>query len=56
MTRKDYIEIARILREFRNCFNSDGNYSSMVEWFADWCEDDNPRFDRDRFEKACKVA
>jgi len=51
MTRKHYIEIARILNE-----NADGiapgAHEKLVEDFSRWLKQDNPRFDRYRFENA----
>ncbi len=57
MTRKDYVMIAEIIN--RN--STSGNESTYIQ-FARMAEDlatelqnDNPRFDRDRFLTACGV-
>ena len=47
MTRKDYIKIAEILR--------DGQAPNhLIDSFAQMLRADNNRFDRGRFENACK--
>ena len=47
MTKKDYIRIAECIKKHRN-----GNIRLMVE-FCKVFKTDNPRFDKDRFLKAC---
>lgn len=63
MTRKDYIVIAAALKETRSqiCQKEpdteellDG-VSCASEYIADALSRDNPRFDRERFLKACGV-
>lgn len=68
MTRKDYELIARVLQYNKATlpagrgaafFVQDGCYSkwlTICEDFAEVLEDQNPRFDRERFLKACGVA
>lgn len=56
MTRKDYVETARIIADFRQR-NNDAlpalAFMRMVQAFADMMEADNSRFDRERFITAC---
>ena len=48
MSRKDYQRLASILKRYRDyCM-----MTSLVAEIADWLQDDNPRFDRERFRKA----
>ena len=57
MTRKDYILIARALRESRPGIGYERN---LLAWegtcirMADALAADNPRFDRERFMRACR--
>ena len=59
MSRKDYIKFARILREIKpqksNNIKEYGaklsQWDKMIEAIADIFEDDNGRFDRDKFYK-----
>ena len=65
MTRKDYIALAAALREVRQIAKEKGTLrqrevASYTIWeavmrIADVLQDDNPRFDRSRFEAATKV-
>lgn len=48
MTRKDYIKIAAIIK-------ARGADVDLANDFADLLEDDNERFDRERFLTACGV-
>jgi hypothetical protein len=50
MTRKDYEKIARVLRD-----DIPGGETRIIacEKFADMLATDNPRFDRNKFYKAC---
>ena len=48
MTRKDYQRLASILKRYRDY----RMMVSLVAEIADWLQDDNPRFDRERFHKA----
>lgn len=55
MTRKDYVETARILREHAHEMNA-GTFGHMVREFAVMFERDNDRFDRQRFIEAAYPA
>ena len=52
MTRKDYIETANILADFRDSLE-EHIFDGLVNRFAIMFQDDNPRFDDVRFENAC---
>lgn len=58
MTRKDFEQLAAGLRRARLAFNTEPTVwvaiGHTVECVADVLEADNPRFDRARFEKACR--
>lgn len=66
MTRKDYVLIAEALREARvdiQCKEPEEQVQTLkdgVSYAADWIADalagENPRFDRNRFLKACGVT
>ena len=55
MTRKDYLKAVVVVKEYE----SSGNFSRksdkklVVNVLADIFQEDNPRFQRDRFVKAC---
>ena len=49
MTRKDYIEAARILRETDLAWVS---RNELVDRFVTWFADDNPRFSPTKFREA----
>jgi len=53
MTQKDYIDIARVLRE-----EIPGGSTRIIACvkFADMLGKDNPRFDRNKFYSACGGA
>lgn len=57
MTRKDYIETAKILLDFKDSIGSDHDgeqtFEGLVDRFSIMFENDNPRFDSDRFADAC---
>lgn len=57
MTKKDYIKLARAIKTNTLTDTNGVQFISSVGGFLDdLCqilEDDNPRFDRDRFLKAC---
>jgi hypothetical protein len=58
MTRKDYVETAKILANSRNAlltFGVDGEdiFSGLVADFAEMFEKDNERFQGERFDNAC---
>jgi hypothetical protein len=52
MTRKDYVATAEILSNYTQHFDV-GTFADIVNDFADMFENDNPRFDHDRFVEAC---
>jgi hypothetical protein len=52
MTRKDYVATAQILSNYHNHFDV-GTFADIVNDFGDMFENDNPRFDHDRFVEAC---
>ena len=60
MTRKDYELIAGVIsmtaREFRGVEDGTNACRDIATFLASRLENDNPRFDRDRFLKACGVA
>jgi hypothetical protein len=52
MTRKDYVETAKILNMFAD--NMDSHvFNDLVFEFSEWFSADNPRFDEDKFYDAC---
>jgi hypothetical protein len=52
MTRKDYIETAKILNQFANEIDSK-TFQDLVFEFSEWFTADNPRFDENKFWDAC---
>ena len=52
MTRKDYIETARILNKFSDSIDSN-DFQDLVFEFSEWFSSDNPRFDENKFWDAC---
>ena len=52
MTRKDYIETAKILNKFVDDIDSN-DFDKLVFEFSEWFLSDNPRFDESRFYDAC---
>jgi DNA-binding MarR family transcriptional regulator len=58
MTRKDYVETAKILADSRDGLLSLGQegeeiFGNLLNDFAEMFESDNERFQFDRFAKAC---
>jgi hypothetical protein len=57
MTRKDYVMLAEVIK--RNATSSTESsfidFARMAEDLATELQNDNPRFDRDRFLTACGV-
>lgn len=57
MTRKDYIEIAKVLRNAKEEVLADqGRIGTIRQIALELCsvlKSDNPRFDKDRFLTAC---
>lgn len=65
MTRKDYVEIAQILNESRRSLGVydaseveeiNGAIDDISFEIASYCAEDNDRFDRVKFLKACGVV
>ena len=52
MTRKDYVETAKILNLFVDEMDSQ-TFQSLVFEFSEWFMSDNPRFNEDKFWEAC---
>jgi hypothetical protein len=52
MTRKDYVETAKILNMFADDIDSHV-FQNLVFEFSEWFLSDNPRFDEDKFWDAC---
>ena len=50
MTRKDYVEVAKILNTFENDGNLDTGF--LLDSFIELFKKDNPRFDAKRFTEA----
>lgn len=55
MTRKDYVETAKILNSFIDRIDSH-DFNDLVFEFSEWFASDNPRFLSDKFEEACYVT
>jgi hypothetical protein len=55
MTRKDYRAVAEILSISKDAMAPE-EYTFLVNKFAYMFQMDNPRFNRDKFRDACKVA
>ena len=55
MTKKDYVKIAAILNSVFHDSDNDGErlWARVAVTFADMLAADNPRFDYNRFYKAC---
>ena len=54
MSRKDYVAIAEILNNwFHNHPINEHDFGDLVGEFSLMFSDENPRFDFDKFEKAC---
>ena len=52
MTRKDYVETARILNNFVDVIDKN-DFDDLVFQFSEWFASDNPRFDESKFYDAC---
>jgi len=52
MTRKDYVTTSQILNEHRP-FISELVFLEMMNDFAEYFQQDNPRFDYNKFYRAC---
>jgi hypothetical protein len=55
MTRKDYVEVAKILNKFVDRIDSH-DFNDLVFEFSEFFLADNPRFNEDKFDEACYVA
>jgi len=53
MTRKDYVKTAEILSSYKDLIADSFTYEDLVDEFASMFEEDNPRFDSQRFWEAC---
>jgi hypothetical protein len=53
MTRRDYMAVSDILSEYAPHTAEPELFDQMVHDFADYMEDDNPRFMRNKFIDAC---
>ena len=55
MTKKDYVAVARMIREMRDYPTINAHEDFMVELIQrmqDFFSADNPKFDRDKFQQA----
>lgn len=52
MTRKDYIETAKILNKFIDKLDSI-DFNDLVFEFGEWFAADNPNFQMEKFEDIC---
>jgi hypothetical protein len=52
MTRKDYVETAKILNGFLDYMDSHV-FQDLVFEFSEWFLADNPRFNEEKFSEAC---
>ena len=55
MTRKDYVETAKILNMFVDRLDSK-DFQDLTFEFSEWFASDNPRFNEDKFNEACYDA
>ena len=54
MTRKDYVAVSRILKNYKHEMEEEA-YSNLCNDFADYMENDNPRFQDLKFLQACEA-
>ena len=52
MTRKDYVETAKILNLFVDKIDSH-QFEDLIFEFSEWFRSDNPRFNENKFWDAC---
>jgi hypothetical protein len=52
MTRKDYVETAKILNQFATEIDSK-TFQDLIFEFSEWFASDNQRFVVEKFESAC---
>lgn len=70
MTKKDYVKIAKVLKDKRDLLGPQETWTNedkrhfagflqacdmLIESFADMLAEDNPRFDREKFIRACGI-
>lgn len=60
MTRKDFIALAKMIREFNQYHDEGSNTANhfdtqQIKTIADFCATQNPQFDHARFLQACGV-
>jgi hypothetical protein len=60
MSKKDYIKLAQAIRETRTIYVAKGRWAGpslndLQDRIADILAADNPQFDRERFNTACKA-
>lgn len=53
MTRKDYVNTADILANFKDEIADKGTFQDLVDEFADMFAGDNPNFNLAKFREAC---
>ena len=53
MTRKDYVQTAEILSSYKDLIADNFVYEDLVDEFASMFEQDNPRFNSEKFWEAC---
>ena len=56
MTRKHFIELAKLLGESRGSFIGEGEWRNHCAEIARLCKQANPNFDRGRFMTACEAC
>ena len=54
MTRKDYIAVSAILFEYKTEMTEEA-YFNLCSDFADYMEEDNPRFQHETFFRSCEA-
>jgi hypothetical protein len=54
MTRKDYIAVSAILFEYKKDMTEEA-YLDLCSDFANYMEEDNPRFRHDAFFRSCEA-
>lgn len=55
MTKKTYIEVAKILNKFSDRLDSH-DFNDLVFEFSELFFEDNPKFSEDKFNEACYVT
>ena len=54
-SRRDYVAVAEILSDFKSGINNQIVFEDLVEEFADFFSEDNPKFKFDKFREACNA-